>query len=220
MLILASTNDKIQLTTSSTATTDVQASFVDLLAGVTSFGRANTAISSATTTDIVASPASSTQRNVKHLSVRNRHASTSQTVTLLHTDGTTAVELFRAVLAAGEQLVYDGEGGFRVYNVRGAVRVASSAHTVGTGNPTSTIGYDGDWYTNSQVGDIWHKEAGTWVLYGANAYWLQGLHMNDATPGDGQVLTWDQTLFSSLGGWTPKAGGGGSTPITDVWLKG
>lgn len=119
MLILGSTSDKINLVTSSSANCDVQASFADFNSGVVTLGRKNTAIASATTTDVTGSPAASTQRNIKHLSVRNKHASTSQTITLRHTDGTTSVDVFNCVLLAGHQLFYDGEIGFRVYDSRG-----------------------------------------------------------------------------------------------------
>lgn len=116
MLILASTADKLNLVTSSAANTDVQVSYADFAAGVVTLSRKNTAIAAAATNDITGSPAASTQRNIKHISVRNKHASTSQTVTFQHTDGATVVELFSCILLAGQQMVYDGEQGFRVYS--------------------------------------------------------------------------------------------------------
>lgn len=131
MLILASTSDKISVVTNSSADVDVQASFVDYASGVVTLGRSNATINSATTTDIVAAPASGKQRNVKHLSIRNRHASTSQSITLLHTAGATVVELFTAFLNPGEELMYDGEGGFGVYDVRGALAVSGLGGTPG-----------------------------------------------------------------------------------------
>lgn len=109
MIILASTSAKIQVTTGTAKTIDVHASWVDwsttALAGCT-----NTAITTATTTDVVAPPAASTQRNVKTLHIRNKDA-TSCDVTVKHTDGTTNVELLKLTLQAGDQLQYvDGLG--------------------------------------------------------------------------------------------------------------
>jgi len=121
-LILASTSDKIRVTTSSTATTDVHASWVDVNGTTITPGRTNTAISTATTTDLVASPGASTYRTVKTLTIRNRHASTSQDVTVIHTDGTNAMELVKATLTAGDALHYDEHNGFTVRDSLGRIK--------------------------------------------------------------------------------------------------
>lgn len=128
MLLLTSTSDKLRLTTSSTANIDVQASYVDYAAGTITPDRKNTPISSATTTDIVAAPAASTQRNVKHVNIRNRHGSTSNDVTLIHTDGTNAMELFKCTLAAGEQLVFTDGYGFQVFAASGALKIVGPVY--------------------------------------------------------------------------------------------
>jgi hypothetical protein len=151
MLLLTSTSDKIQLVTTSTANTDVQASWVDNNAGAITPGRTNTAISSAATTDIVAAPAASTQRNIKSLTIRNKHASASQTVTVKHTDGTTAVELFSCTLNAGEHLIWTDGNGFLSYDSAGGVKnvgrtgrylrttVLTSGTSFTTGPDTNTL---------------------------------------------------------------------------------
>jgi hypothetical protein len=124
MLLLTSTSDKVQAITSGTANIDVHADWVDNASGVVTPGRTNTAISSATTTDVVAAPASSTQRNVKNMTFRNKHASSSQTLTVQHTDGTTVVELIKITLLAGEILVWNDGAGFRVYDAAGGAKTA------------------------------------------------------------------------------------------------
>ena len=74
MLLLASTADLIRVVTGSSGTVEVHASFVDVAAGVITPGRTNTpTITTATTTTVVASPAASTQRNVKLLSGEIQH---------------------------------------------------------------------------------------------------------------------------------------------------
>jgi hypothetical protein len=105
VLLLTSTSDKIQVVTGSSGTVEVHASWVDNASGTITPDRANTSISSATTTDVVDSPGASTQRNVKLLAVRNDHASTSNTVEIRHTDGTTPVTLWSGTLLAGEAVV-------------------------------------------------------------------------------------------------------------------
>ena len=106
MLLLASASDKIQVITSAAATVDVHASYADLASGVVTPDRKNTAITTATTTDVVTSPTAGTVRNVKTLNIRNKHASTSVDVTIVHTDGTTAVEIDKVTLGPGESYSY------------------------------------------------------------------------------------------------------------------
>lgn len=130
MLLLASTSDKLRVTTSAATTVDVHASWVDLVAPSTvTPGRTNTAISTATTTDVVASPASSTYRTCKSLHIRNRHASTSNDITVIHTDGTTPVELIKVTLAAGDVLAYDEGSGWSVRDNQGNVKYKPTAGT-------------------------------------------------------------------------------------------
>jgi hypothetical protein len=128
MLLLTSTTSKIQVTTGSAASVDVHASLVDYATGVTTPSTQNTAnIATATTADVVNSPAASTQRNVKRLNIRNKHASNSTTIVVTHTDGTTAVELFKATLAPGEQMHFiDGEG-VTVFDATGAQKVVATS---------------------------------------------------------------------------------------------
>lgn len=112
MLLLTSTSDIIRIVTDSTATVDVHASWVDLNGSTQTPGRTNTAISSSTTTTVVAAPGASTYRNVKRLSVRNRHASTSVTVTIQHWDGTTSIELDKRVLGPGGSILFTDDYGW------------------------------------------------------------------------------------------------------------
>jgi hypothetical protein len=107
MLILNLTTDKFQLVTSAAATVDVHASWVDAVtSGLTSpaTGRTNTAITTATTTDIVPAPASSATRNVKSLSIRNKDASVVTDVTLVFNQNGTSYEIHKETLAPGEAL--------------------------------------------------------------------------------------------------------------------
>jgi hypothetical protein len=115
MLILDGANDLITVVTDASAAIKVHASWVDNDAGALTAGRTNTAsITSATTTTVVAAPGASKQRSVRHLNIRNDHASTQCTVTVNHTDGTNVEPVFKTVLAAGEEVVL-GENGVWVY---------------------------------------------------------------------------------------------------------
>lgn len=119
MILLTSTSDLLRITTSSTADIDVHASYVDLSGTTVTPARTNTLITSATTTTIVGSPASSTQRTVKTIFIRNSHATTSNDVTVIHTDGTTAIDIIKVTLPAGYVLHYDEGAGFEILDANG-----------------------------------------------------------------------------------------------------
>jgi len=127
MLLLTSTSDKVQVITGSAGTIKVRADWVDNVSGTITPGRTNTAsIATATTTDVVAAPASSTQRNVKSLSVRNTDASVSNLITIQHTDGTTTEELWKGTLLSGEAVIFDQTGVFTLYDVNGAIKPSTA----------------------------------------------------------------------------------------------
>jgi hypothetical protein len=122
-LILGPTTDLLRVTTGQASTIDVHASWLDNAAGSITPSRTNTAtISAATTTTVVGSPAASTQRNVKGLTIRNRDAAVACDITVVHTDGTNALELIKCTLAAGESLHYFEGIGFSAYASNGAVK--------------------------------------------------------------------------------------------------
>jgi hypothetical protein len=115
MLLLTATTDKFQLITSSAATVDVHASWMDLSGTTVTPGRTNTAISSATTTDIVAAPAASTTRNLKSLMIRNKSTTTACDVTVVFDQNGTDYELHKVNLATGDLLEYvEGVGFFEI----------------------------------------------------------------------------------------------------------
>ncbi|HQQ75781.1 MAG TPA: hypothetical protein PLB01_00380, partial [Thermoanaerobaculia bacterium] len=123
MLNLVGTSAKLRVTTSAPGTIAIhcQASWMDNLNGGITPGATNTAsITSATTTDIVASPATAgTTRNVKGLSIANAHATNQADVDVIHTDGTNALTIFQATLAPGEVVIYSDLTGWVHFNSAG-----------------------------------------------------------------------------------------------------
>ncbi len=110
-MLLTSTSDKLRLVTAVAGDVRVQASYVDLSGSTVTPGRLNSSISTATTTDIVASPASSTQRKIKYVSIWNDSSSATNSVTVQHTDGTTVVDIYVVSLPSQSGLTYvDGQG--------------------------------------------------------------------------------------------------------------
>jgi hypothetical protein len=112
MLLLTTTSDVIRIVTDAAVTVDVHASWVDRNGSTDTPGSTNTAISTATTTTVVASPASSTYRNVRRMVIRNKHASSSVGVTVQLYNGATAYELDKRTLAPGSSLTWDDLHGF------------------------------------------------------------------------------------------------------------
>lgn len=125
-MILDSTSDEVRLITSAAASIEVHVGYVDWEAGpLFTPGSDNVIITTATTTDIVASPAASKQRQVRNILARNDHASQSCDVTVEHSDGTDTVQPYKVTLAAGESFEYDGAT-FHKYDALG-IEVQSDA---------------------------------------------------------------------------------------------
>lgn len=127
MMILASTSDIVRVVTGESADIEAHASWVDIVSGAVTPGRTDTAsITSNTTTTVVGSPGtSSTYRTVKTLSLRNNHATQECNVTVEHYDGSTSETLMKALLLAGETLVFSGEGQWKHYTANGELYLAS-----------------------------------------------------------------------------------------------
>ena len=122
MLLLTSTSDKIQVITGTAgASVDVHASWVDNSSGTITPGRSNVVgIATATTTDVVASPGSGVQRNVKSLFITNTSSSTTTQVTVIHTDGTNVSDLMGVSLMPGENLTFSETGMWTHFDTNGA----------------------------------------------------------------------------------------------------
>lgn len=158
MINLTSVSDTISVVTSAAAQIEVHASWVDFNGTTVTPGRTNTPhITTATTTVIVAAPAASTQRNVKHLNITNDHASASCSVTVEHSDGTTIVEMMAFTLLPGENMILNEEGRWAHRDRQGAeyppaglgAYTGRSSGFMKTGTASDAAGY---WYCTSKDG--------------------------------------------------------------------
>ena len=158
MLLLNSTSDLVRLTTSlAAATIEVHTSYIDVSGTTITPGRTNTLITTATTTTIVPAPGAGATRNVKAIYITNNSAGTNCDVTVLHTDGTTQVELMQFVLLPGENMGYREDGSW-VHRDRAGAEYppaglgAYNGRTIPfmkTGTAADTVGY---WYCTSKDG--------------------------------------------------------------------
>lgn len=109
MILLDATTKKVQLITSAAANIDVVANYVDRnqsTGAINGDGSQITAITTATTTDILAAPGATTTRNLVELFIRNKHASLACDVTALIDVSGTDTELHKETLQPGECLEY------------------------------------------------------------------------------------------------------------------
>jgi len=142
MLFLTSEGDLLRVITSSAATLDVHASFAEIDGTAVTLQRTNTPISSATTTTIVAAPSGTAKRTVKTLAIFNRHASLDCTVTVVHTDGTNAMQLEQVNIGPGGVLHYIEGSGFSYQSslaVGGANYLGVVAGLLGNADPNRTF---------------------------------------------------------------------------------
>lgn len=126
MIYLALTTDKISLITSAAITLDVNVNYIDAATAtlvVSGSGKQNTAIATATTTDILAAPGASTTRTLKQMTARNKHATLAGDVTIQFNANATLYELHKVTLLAGETLEYiEGVGFFTLKPAAGLDR--------------------------------------------------------------------------------------------------
>lgn len=143
MLLLTSISDKIQILTSGTATLEVNAAYVDNLSGVVTPGRKISTLITADLHVVVPAPASGVQRNVRTLVTRNDHASLSNTIEIIHTDGTDSVTIWAGELSPKEQVILNQVGEWQNYDANGLEIIQAVQGPTGATGPAGTAGVTG-----------------------------------------------------------------------------
>jgi YD repeat-containing protein len=136
--MLLTSEDILQITTTTTAPIDIYISSGDR--------RETTSITSATTTAIAEAPILR-QKVLDGIYIKNKHASTSQTCTLKIYDGATTYSLLKFILAAGERFEWTDAGLF-FYNPSGNLLGGGLGDSFETVNKNlsavdGTLAYDG-----------------------------------------------------------------------------
>lgn len=138
-IFLVDTDDTLRVVTASgVSTIHMYAAWADLTTTALTPGASDAQVTTATTTVLVAAPGASTQRQIKGLSIRNSHASSSNVITVQFFDGATATELIQYTLLAGETLQWGEDENFRVIDASGQVKGAVVANA-GTNLNTSAL---------------------------------------------------------------------------------
>lgn len=124
MITLTNTTHILELTTGSATAVDVFVSYADHTTAGAVLGDEQTLITTATTTTILSAPASSTQRQVKLITINNTGA-TPNTVTIKKDISATEYDLFYTTLQAHENLTYIDGKGWTQYTATGQAYTAN-----------------------------------------------------------------------------------------------
>lgn len=138
MIILTTTNDKIQASLGGTVAANQVRCFVSYRDTTTTSitpGRNYLNTNNTTLVDVVAAPASSTQRIVDYMSFYNADTA-SVVLTVDFWDGSSLYELFSATLGPNEKAEYQEGNGFKVLTTTGAVK---TSFLIGTSPTSSSI---------------------------------------------------------------------------------
>lgn len=173
-VILDSTSKSLELITSAAVSTDYAVSYADNTSTGLTPGNSAGNVATATTTTILAAPAASTQRQVKWLSVRNRDASLTQTVTLVLDVSATERHLTSAItLEAGEALTVTSEGRVIVYTASGVVKGEATYVCTGAGACVNNGTYTTTYVQNDGGFDVAAKSVEVSLLLSGGAGYYQ-----------------------------------------------
>lgn len=236
MLLLDTTSAKLRLTTSGTTAIDAHSSWADLNSGTVTPGATNVQIASATTTDLVGSPGSSTFRTVKTVTIRNTHASATCTCTVIHTNGTTAVELFKMPLGPGEEIHYHENAGFWAIDNVGRAKWSASQVNTPSINALNAVALTSDVTNNNASANTIADITGlSFAVNSGETYWFRftilytaaagatGSRWSVSGPGSPTLLayrsnyaltTTTETLNAGLGAYDLPAASNATTPVT------
>lgn len=195
MIILKATTESLQMVTSSTATIDYSISYADLTPTTFAPSSSEGSITTATTTTVLAAPAASTQRQVKLLSITNRHATLSSNVYVhKRISSTNYVLMPTATLLAGETMQYlDGQG-WIYYASSGAVKTSQTA----PGSDTQIM-FNNAGVLTGDAGLTWTNSTDTLLVSGTNAQvQLGGVSAVPAVPNSGTLSVYSQQLAGKM----------------------
>lgn len=182
MLLLTATTHTLEVTTSTTSAIDVSVSYVDITSTTFTPGSQDTAITTATTTTIVAAPGASTQRQIKQITFKNK-GTTTNTLTIKKDVSGTEYTLFSASLNSNDLIQYTDGDGFKVFDVGGRIKVTDSENSGNTGITTAfyKIGTAteaaGVWYS-------WAKDSGNPGAWAPGTPGLNGRATDGTTAAD------------------------------------
>jgi hypothetical protein len=118
---------KLEMTRGSAVDIDFVANWIDITSTAVSEDSTLGKVTTGGTGDLVTTPAASTTRKIKFLSIRNVHASSSNALTINLDTGGTDHRLMAITLLAGEAVVYVEGQGWIYYGADGSIKDAAVA---------------------------------------------------------------------------------------------
>lgn len=123
MILLKATNEILEVSTSSVADIDYSISYADITTSTFVPSTTEGKITTSTTTTILSAPGASTQRQIKLITLTNRHATTASTIIVKKDIAATEYYLTPSItLLAGETVQYLDSAGWIHYSATGAVK--------------------------------------------------------------------------------------------------
>lgn len=143
MITLTNTTHILELTTEQATAVDVFCSYVDHTTAGAALGDQQTLVTTATTTTILAAPASSTQRQVKMISILNTGV-TANTVIVKKDISATEYDIIKVQLATMERLEYLDGRGWSVFANSGGLKTSinQGASPITSGMSSVVLGSD------------------------------------------------------------------------------
>jgi hypothetical protein len=123
-IVLEASTDSLEIVTTTTAAIDYDCSWADQTTTAFTPGKSAGQITTATTTTVVAAPASSTQRDIMECTFTNGSTTTANVLTVQRdVSATNRVKLPQVTLAPKEVLLYSTADGWQVKTASGLTRV-------------------------------------------------------------------------------------------------
>ena len=221
MIVLDATTKKLEVATSAAGSLDAYACWADVTTTAFTPGANQFNVTTATTTDLVAAPGASTQRQVKTVALLNRGTATQTVTVKIDVSGTEYLLAPSVALAAGEALQYTDTDGWQVLDVAGRRKVAArdSQGIDGTpfwfykiGTAAEAVGV---WYS-------WHKDTGNPGAWAPGTPGVNGRATDGTVAADAGCLPIRTPASGSnyLVGFNCTSSVGGSRALVDVlWVN-
>lgn len=176
MIILSTTNDKLQVVLDAAHTSAAlkcSASFRDRTSTTFTPNRTVTDTNGTTDVDLVAAPAASTQRIVDFISVYNSDTG-AKTVTIKYDISGTEYIIFKASIGVGEMLQYAEGMGWTVYANSGAIKQSINQGNNATNSSMNTVVLGSDVTNNNAVANSIADVTGlSFAVTAGNTYWFR-----------------------------------------------
>lgn len=217
MIALTATTHKLKLTTGSSTNVDVYISYVDHTSTGATLGDQQTLITTNTTTDILAAPGSSTQRQVKTIIVNNTSA-LSNAIVVKKDISSTEYDLFTVTLGPNEAAHFTDGQGWKVFANSGATKESLNQGNAPTSSSINSVVLGSDQTNNNATPNTLADVTGlSFAVNSGSTYWFRFvIWYTSAATTTGSIWTLNgptTTLFGYRSSWSLGAAGTAGTDV-------